>query len=272
MRQAGIKSFQNTSLERALRILSAFSFDSQHQTLTELSNSLKLPRSTTYRLISTLVESGFLGYDDASKRYSLGFKLFELGSVVYNSMSLRNTASPFLAKLLATVGNKAVFLGIFRDDEVIYVDKKEDPHNPIKFATTELGRHRPPYFGMFGQVFLAHFPAHDVDRILSEHPLTPFTKNSITDIKEFKARLDQVRKQGYAYDEGGAFEGISGVAAPVFVGSGRIIAAMGVGFIASSENARTVRSLIKTVCETAEEVTKELARMALPGDKVEKDF
>ena len=60
--------FYNKSLERALQILCSFDFDRREQTLTELVNSLGLPKSTTHRLVSTLMDYHFLHYDPASQR------------------------------------------------------------------------------------------------------------------------------------------------------------------------------------------------------------
>ena len=76
------KKFQNKLLERAFSILGSFSLDKKEQTLSELSRAAGLAKSTCHRLVSTLIAFGYLTYDESSKYYSLGPKLFELGSVV----------------------------------------------------------------------------------------------------------------------------------------------------------------------------------------------
>ena len=72
----------NRSLERALQILNAFETGRNELTMTQLSESLGLPTATVLRLCSTLVKYGFLNHDPYSKRYSLGFRIFELGKAV----------------------------------------------------------------------------------------------------------------------------------------------------------------------------------------------
>jgi len=116
--------FYNRSLERALQILRAFSFDVRELTLGELSGTLNLSKATVYRLASTLTAYDFLRYDETSRKYSLGLRLFELGSIVFASFSLRKTASSHLDQLHSHLG-KTVFLGIFQEDEVVYIDKRE---------------------------------------------------------------------------------------------------------------------------------------------------
>jgi len=116
--------FYNRSLERALQILGTFAFETRELTLAELSNALNLSKSTVYRLASTLVQYGFLRYNEESKKYWLGLRLFELGSIVLASFSLSKTSSPHLDRLHSHLG-KTVFLGVFQEDEVVYIDKRE---------------------------------------------------------------------------------------------------------------------------------------------------
>jgi DNA-binding IclR family transcriptional regulator len=94
-----VETFYNRSLERALSILNTFNNDRQTLTAAELARMVGLPRATVMRLCHTLVKYRFLRQEKESKRYSLGIKLFELGSIVFNSMSLRRIASPYLKEL-----------------------------------------------------------------------------------------------------------------------------------------------------------------------------
>ncbi len=235
-------------------------------TLAELSNNLNLPKSTTYRLVSTLSDYGFLKRNDSRKCFSLGLKLLELGGIVYNSISLRKIASPYLDQLQDRLG-KTIFLGILQEDEVVYIDKKEDPKNPIRFSS-EIGRRRPPYFGMLGQILLAYLPEEEVDRILKKHPLQPVTRKSITDKTEFKKKLANIRKQGFVIDKEEALDGITGIAAPVRDYSGKVVGGVGVGFITSSEDGKGVRRVIEEVCGTAKIISQELGYLGEDGNKI----
>lgn len=258
------KKSQNKLLERAFNILDSFSLDKKEQTLSELSRAVGLAKSTCHRLVSTLIAFGYLSFDESSKYYSLGPKLFELGSVVYDSISLRKIASQHLNELLAKVGNKAIALGILEDDEIIYVDRKEDTHNPIKFSTTEVGRHRPPHFGMFGLLFMAYLSDEEVERLLNKYPLGALTAKSITDPAKFKERLKEVRKLGYSFDDEGAFENLSGVAAAIRDGSNSIVGGVGCSFISASVNEEARQTVISAVCETAGAISRSLSNMVLP--------
>jgi IclR family KDG regulon transcriptional repressor len=249
-------SFYNRSLERALQILGSFTFEKRELTLVELSSALKLSKSTVYRLASTLTDYGFLRYDERSKKYSLGLQLFELGSIVFASFSLRKTASPHLDELHSRLG-RTIFLGISQEDEVVYIDKRESVLDPIRLAS-EVGRRRPPYFGMFGQLLMAFLPDKEVDRILKKNPLKPITRKSITETNKFKERLRLIREQGFCVDTEEAIDGITGIAAPVKDYTGKVVAALGVGFITSSEDPNRVMEIIRAVSETAKNISRDL--------------
>lgn len=250
------ESFYNRSLERALQIMLTFNNERQVLTLAQLSESLSLPRATVLRLCSTLVKYDFLRQDPESKRYSLGLRLFELGSIVFYSFSLRKIASPYLGQLHLKLG-KTIFLGILDNDEVLYVDKREDPRNLISF-TSKIGTRRPPYWGMLGPVLMAYLPDSDIKRLLQKSPLTATTKKSITKKEEFLKWLVRIREDGYAVDIETALEGIGGAAAPIRDFTGKVIACIGIAFIASLVGPKDLKNIVKEVTRTALAISKEM--------------
>ncbi|OGP75726.1 MAG: hypothetical protein A2V86_13025 [Deltaproteobacteria bacterium RBG_16_49_23] len=250
------KTFYNRSLERALQILCAFNRDRQTLSLTQLANILNLSKATVLRLTSTLIKYDFLRYDPPSKQYSLGLKLFELGSVIFSSFSIRRVAAPHLTQLQSTLG-KTTFLGILLNDELVYIDKREDPRNPIRFAS-QIGTRRPPHFGMLGQVLMAYLPDSEVNRLLKKTPLGPFTRRSLTNQIAFRKRLPKIREQGFFVDKEEALEGITGIAAPIRDYTRKVIAGVGVGILSSSLNSTGTKQIIKEVCETAKKISQEM--------------
>jgi DNA-binding IclR family transcriptional regulator len=252
------------SAERTLQILNAFTAERPEMGLTQLSEALGLSKATVLRLASTLCKYGFLSQDPESKQYSLGLRLFELGGIVYASFSLRKAASSHLRHLLERA-DRTVFLAVMQGDELLYLDKKENPMNPVRFASN-IGSRRPPHFGMMGQVLMADLAENQVQRLLEKYPLTAFTKRSITSVHSFKETLRRVKKQGYAIDEGVAIEGIGGIAAPVRDFTGGVVAAIGVGFMVSSVKGKELKRIVKEVLETAHAISRELGYVPIAAE------
>ena len=249
------ETFYNRSLERALQILTAFNNEGKPLSLAQLSETLGLPKATVFRLCATLIKCGFLRQDQELKRYSLGMKLFELGSVVASSFSLSRIASPYLTQLQMKLG-KTVFLGVLDAGELIYLDKREDMAAAITFTST-IGRRRPPYWGMIGMAIMAYLPRDEIDRLLAKTPLTATTKRSIVKKEDLDAALGRIREQGYALDEGSAIEGVGGVAAAVRDFTGKVVAAVGVGFFFSLVGSRELKKIVKEVVWTARAMSRE---------------
>lgn len=250
------EAFYNRSLERALQIVVAFNNERKTQTLAQLSELLDLPRATVLRLCSTLMKYDFLRQDPETKKYSLGLRLFELGSVVLNSFSLEQVASPYIAMLHKKIG-RTIFFGILDNDEVLYIDKREDPQNMISF-TSKVGTRRPPYWGMLGPLLMANQSDSEIRRLLSKNPLAATARKSIVNEDDFLKWLHRIRRDGYVVDIETAIEGIGGVAAPIRDFTGKVIAGIGVAFIASSVGQREIKQLISETTTTALLISKQM--------------
>ncbi|BBO85964.1 IclR family transcriptional regulator [Desulfosarcina ovata subsp. sediminis] len=250
------ENIHNRSLERALQILCSFTKERQALGLKEISLATALSKSTVYRLCVTLVQFDFLQYDEKKGKYSLGLKLFDLGGIVFSSFSLRKAADAHLTQLQESTG-ESVFLGVLRDDFLMYLDKRDSDDNPIRFRT-DIGTVRQPYFGMMGQVLLSFLDETEVDRILKKRPLKPITGKSISTREDLHKRLDVIRTQGFAFEVGEVIDGVGGIAAPIFNYEGKVIAAVGIRFIHSSANEERAENLIELVGKTAKSISADL--------------
>jgi IclR family transcriptional regulator, KDG regulon repressor len=254
--------FYNRSLERALQILDSFSNDRKTLSRAQLSEILDLPQPTVSRLCSTLVRYGYLAKDPESKQYSLGIRLFEQGSIVFYSFSIRAAASRHLTELQKETG-QTVFLGVLDNDELLYIDKREDKDNVIRF-TSKIGTRRPPHWGMCGPLLMAHLSEAEIERLLEKNPLRAVTKKSLTRKQEFKAWLMRVREQGFAIDAEATFEGITGLAAPVRDFRGEVVASVGVAMMTVGVSPGDIEALSQKVIRTARVVSEELGCRFIP--------
>jgi IclR family KDG regulon transcriptional repressor len=90
--------YQVRVLDRAVDILEAFTARRTDLNIREIVEATGLNRSTTIRLVANLERRGLLQQDPTTSRFRLGHRLFEMGSVVYSSLSLLQAAAgPLLA-------------------------------------------------------------------------------------------------------------------------------------------------------------------------------
>ena len=264
------KNHQNSNIysirvvERAIQLLNCFSFQQKEHTMGELAQLTNLSKSTVFRILQTLEKHKFIVYDQQSNQYSLGMKLFELGGIIFSSLSLRKAASPFLDHLGAKV-NHTVLMGILENDELVYVDKREG-NEPTKL-TSEIGKRRPPYFGMLGKTLMAFLPEKEVDDLLTRYSLKKVAPRSITDPKKFKRSLKEIRGKGYTYEYSEAVEGVIGIAAPIRNHLRKVVAAVGIAFPAFSANEQKIKDIIQLVTETTKEISVAMGFIEFPRER-----
>ncbi len=161
---------------------------------------------------------------------------------------------------------KTIFLGVLDEGELLYLDKREGLKEPISF-TSNVGSRRPPYWGMLGLTLMAFLPPEEVDALLVAHPLVATTKNSFLDAESLKVSLRSIRDAGYAFDEGRSIEGVGGVGAPIRDYTGKVTAALGVGFIHLSVGTDRVKRIAARLLEAASAISADAGYKGKPAGR-----
>ena len=217
--------YRLSSLERVFEVLECFSDDKRNLSLAELTKLTGLNHTSLKRIVFTLTRRNYLRQDEATKKYQLGMKLFELGGLVYKSISLRAATDSLLSKLSDETG-LTVLLGTIIDGFLTYLDKREG-NNPVRISSS-IGIRRLPHFGMLGQILMAFSPPSEINRLLEIHPLQPYTSQTITDPAMFRKRLETIRTNGYVIEFEEAWIGIMGIAAPIWKAGKKLAGAIGI--------------------------------------------
>ncbi|MFI7454018.1 helix-turn-helix domain-containing protein [Nonomuraea sp. NPDC049714] len=138
------------TLERGLRLLRLLSDGRNGRTPTELSTELSLSRPVVYRLLTTLLNEGFVRRD-AEGRVHLGFGVLVLAQAV--QPLLRAAALPTLRRLAERVGATA-HLTVAEGADGLAVAVVEPSWTDMHVAYREGSRH-PLTKGAAGQAILA---------------------------------------------------------------------------------------------------------------------
>src|SRR5207247_10415283 len=120
-------------LDRALAIIDALSAAEEDMSLAELSEKVKLHKSTVHRLVTILEGYRIIERDPRTGQYHLGLRLFELGTIAISRFNIRERARPHLEQLLYDV-EETVHLCALDAGEVLYVDKLE-PSRSVRMAS-----------------------------------------------------------------------------------------------------------------------------------------
>lgn len=201
------------SLAKGFRVLEAFQPQQPELTVSEIAGLAGLDVGTTFRLVKTLVLLGYLRQLPETKRYSLDWKVLDLGFNAIGHMDLHAVARPILRTLVGRV-NEAASLAVLDGPEVVYVERVQFGLGRLGI-TQRIGSRVPAYCTAVGHAILAHYPVKDRLRVLKlkqRHKLTPNTPVSLAEIER---RIKQVQTRGYALSDQETVLGVRVVAAPV---------------------------------------------------------
>jgi IclR family KDG regulon transcriptional repressor len=194
-------------------------------TLMEIAKATGWHKSSIHKLLVTLKHHGVLERDPSTKRYYLGISLAEYGRIALDKLDIRVTAKPFLKELVDYSDETAV-LATLKGTKMIMIDKRE-PFKNIR-VSPYIGMRFPATATANGKALLAWLPEDKVGEIMLIEGLPKSTKKSIVDVESYRADLAETRRRGYAIDREEIYEGVSGVAAPVFTPGGKAVATLSI--------------------------------------------
>jgi PcaR/PcaU/PobR family beta-ketoadipate pathway transcriptional regulator len=244
------------TLLRGLNILSLYTRETPALTLTEITKAINLNKTTVYRILTTLENTGYLIRDPDTKRYRPGIKVLQLGFTAISSLEVRQVAHRDLEFLSQRVG-ETVSLSILDVPDIIYVDRVRN--QAIVGVVLGIGSRLPAHCASMGKAMLAHLPSDELRQYLDQTPLKACTPNTIVDPQSLENELALVRKQGFATNDEELEIGLRAVAAPIWDHTSRAIAAVNVtGSSSSITNTRLVGELAESVRETAAQISQAL--------------
>lgn len=222
-----------TSVTKALQLLDSFHLGETSLGVTELARRTELPKSTAFRLLANLEQSGYLERDGTN--YRVGWRLFELGNRVQHCtpQGLREVALPSMSEMFAST-RQVVNLAILEGHDVVFLEKiygRQAVRTP-----SSVGSRMPATCVALGKAMLA-FGDPPLIRRVAAGGLKRRTRYSIAEPGRLLRELAGVRSSGVAYDREETALGLVCVAAPILV-DGRAIAAFSVSGASIHFNAK----------------------------------
>lgn len=211
------------TIQKAGELLALFDRDHADWGVREVAVKLKMAKSSTHDLMSSLAKLGLLNKTE-DNRYRLGWRLVTLSETLLATTELLREARPVMEELAAQY-QETIHLAVLDDTQAVYVDKLEG-RQAVRVELTSLGARLYAHCSALGKVLLAYCSEEEVRRIIRTAGLPKFTPNTITSEEELGQALVKIRKQGYAYDLEEILPDLCCVAAPIYNHTGQVIAAI----------------------------------------------
>ena len=220
--------------------------------LNEVTKRTGVSKSTVFRVLTTLVELGYV-VRDMDHKYYISHAVAALSSNVAQLELLRAVALPHMLKLRDEF-KETVNLGHLQLDKVTYVEVV-----PSEFALRlqeRPGSSVPAHASALGKCILAFSPPELAENLCRGRELPMLTRNTITDPGELMQELRRVHERGYAFDKGEASPMASCVAVPIMDAQDMALAAMSVSGPSSRFDPRKDSPVVESLLLAASDISK----------------
>lgn len=201
------------NLRRAFEILDRIAKGANGVSYMELLAEFKCSKTTLFRILATLEDSGYVSTSQEGGFYFLSRKIINLAHAAIGECNIPAESVDLMRTLRDELG-ETVMLGALHNGECVMLEQEVSLHD-FNFCG-KLGMCSPLHASAPGKCLLAFLPATAYERELANLSFKKITPNTITNRKALEDELKLIRQRGYSTDDCEAVEALRCVAAPIF--------------------------------------------------------
>lgn len=229
MTTKGSKTENVAAVLKVFAVLEALA-ENQEAALAEIAQRALTSKSTTHRLLQTMVDLGYVTQNTETEKYELALKFFSLtAQTLRGQTDLLRIADKAMGEVSRGTG-ESINLGVMdtRENLVVYIHQLDSTFGLSMNST--LGKRNPLHSTSLGKALLAFRDEDEIKSRISNMEFTVSAPNTITDKNELLDQLTRVREQGYAEEIEESEAGVRCMAAPILNHVGRSVAAVSISF------------------------------------------
>lgn len=255
-------------LERALDILDLMYQNGGKMTLTEISSSMSLHKSTVYRTLLTLTEKNFLEKDEQTGLYTLSSRVFMLGLVAASNFPIATIARPHLTYLSEKYDE-------YINLSILNYNQYENKHENLKgdfvlvlqqylnntYSKTLITPKQCATSQVFQPAVYLCFMAFSDDTTDSNQfrenyiKLNERCKNKSLSLDDVLIKVQEIKEKGYSCEENDVRQGSVCIAAPILNKDNSLIGVLSINGQKSKLNKFSIENIIRDIVYTANILT-----------------
>ena len=217
-------------------------------TLREVMDEQNLSKSTAFRLLTTLEETGYIY--KIQTHYFINLNMFSVEKRSENDWTSFHSVYQ-VAKTL----QMSTYIGKVDGTDLVMTQVLHAPFQ--KTAHEEIGNRSKLHQSALGKVILANLDHEALTSILKKLSLERATNNTFQDSQLFRYHLKAILEDGYAFDDEERIVGIRCVAVPVFR-NGKVIAALAIAAPAEQISRSNLKQIATKLHGGSKAITKEI--------------
>lgn len=252
------------SLDRAVGLLEeVVNHAGDGASLPFLAEATRLSKPTAHRLLSGLRNLGLIDYDEKTRLFHPGLKIYRMGLASAARFDLVQLAQPCMVALAEETGD-TVYLSLRSGDSSLCVARELGTF-PIRTLTLEVGDYRPLGLGAGSLALLASLPDEEVEQTM-KHNREKLAGHPNFDTVNLRALVRQTREQGYALNNGLMLPEMVAIGMIVRDISGRPAASLSIASITSRMQPQRRDSIVALMTKHARALEQALG-LQRPGAK-----
>jgi DNA-binding IclR family transcriptional regulator len=242
------------TISRAIRVLQVIAAHAPAgMRLVEVAREMGLERPTAHRVLKALTVEGMVVQDAASRRYSLGPLLFELGILATHHFNLKEVAQPVVARLAEETGD-TTFLFLRSGHDAVCISRIQGSY-PIQTPSVPLGSRQPLGVSAGGLALLAALPEREIDAVIQAVAprLGAYGDLDADNVLEL---CGLAKLSGYAVTGNHAVPGVRAIGLPIFNTAGSPVAAITVAATQARMTDQRVAQILPRLRNAARDLTR----------------
>lgn len=235
--------------------------ENNNSTLSEISKSLEINKTTCLRILKTLQNKDFVSYNVESKRYKLGPYLIGLGNRASDVNDYISVAISYLPEICKSLNHTVVLAKRINGEHMTYI-AKEETDEQIRL-TVSTGENFPLIGGAAGKIYLSFLDDKEITQVINyfieDNSLPRYTERSITDPNLFLESVIEAKKQGICETDSEHTLGIYAVACPIFNSKNEIVLSISVFIPSFGSNLQNLPFIRKKIQDYAQRISNDIS-------------
>lgn len=194
----------------AANVLRALHASERPLNASEVARTAGLHRGTAYNILRTLHAEGFVGYDDATRSYSISLHILEFAYGALQRSGLMDLARPLMHALSDAHGVSVYLSKVLGRSSLLLLDWVGTAFRTDLYVM--VGRQYPGPAGASGVIMAAFGNSTEAELEALLAQVRWYRKPSVP---EFVTRVKDAKQSGFAVDRGTMFQGVTQVSVPV---------------------------------------------------------
>jgi IclR family transcriptional regulator, KDG regulon repressor len=222
----------------------------------EIAEASGLNKVTAHRIISTLINLGYLKQRRKRGKYSLGVRFLDFNGIMQNAGNFRNNTIFYLLELSRLV-NESVYLTVWYGSKVLLTRAFDYQDGQGKIIPDEWSL-TPLYYTCVGKIILANMSEEDQNKYLNSKPMEKKTPKTIVDKDKIKEYLAKIKREGISVEDEESQMGVRAIGAGIRNSEGEIVGAVHIIGTTTNLTYSTLEKITLSVKRCAMEISKEL--------------